>query len=189
MAVEVKPGAVPGANDGNLLILAEVDPNTFALKTLVTGSTLVNLGGIANSDVTQDAAKTEKRTEDSEVCKTSFVYTRMTKGVLVQEDADLLDFLADTVKGKRFLEIKYNGYINSLYQYYLKLVEVVPAINIHRSGEASTLNYESTGVRVPATVSYTSTSLLSIAALLTLSNFCSVAFDITLAKQYKLIER
>jgi hypothetical protein len=112
----------------------------------------------------------------------------MTKGVLMQEDKDLLDLLSSGVKNKRYLEVKYNGYINSLYQWYFKFVEVTPAINIHRSGDSSTLNYESTGVFPDSAITISGTTLASIANVLTLSNFPTADVTIPKADGYAIVE-
>jgi hypothetical protein len=61
MAVGLKSGAIPGANDGNKLILASANINTFVVTTPSAGTTAYDLGDIASSDVTQEASKTEKK--------------------------------------------------------------------------------------------------------------------------------
>ena len=188
MAVELKSGAIPGANDGNKLILASANINTFVVTTPSAGTTAYDLGDIASSDVTQEASKTMKKAEDGKTKKTTFVYDLMTKGVLMQEDKDLLDLLSSGVKNKRYLEVKYNGYINSLYQWYFKFVEVTPAINIHRSGDSSTLNYESTGVFPDSAITISGTTLASIANVLTLSNFPTADVTIPKADGYAIVE-
>ena len=189
MAVGLKQGAIPGADDGNKLILCKVDSTTFAVATPSAGTTAYDLGDIASSDVVQTASKTEKKAENGKTKKTTFVYDLTTTGVLMQEDKDLLDLLSSGVKGNRYLEIKYNGYINALHQWYFKFVEVSPQINIHRSGESSTLNYESTGVFPPAAVTVSATTLVSIANVLSLVNFITVDVTIPLADAYYIAER
>jgi len=92
--------------------------------------------------------------------------------------------LASGVIDKRYLEVKFNGYIDSLYQWYFKFVEVTPQINIHRSGDGSTLNYESTGIDAPAAVTITATTLASIANVLSLTNFPTTDVTIPLTDQY-----
>lgn len=187
MAVGLKKSAIPGANDGNKLILALANADTFVVTTPAAGTTAYDLGDIASSDVTQDASKTEKKSEDGKTQKTTYTYSLMTKGVLMQEDKDLLDLLASGVKGQKYLEIKYLGYYNAKYNWYLKFVEVTPAINIHRSGESSTLNYESTGVFPSASITISATTLASIAGVLTLSNFPTAA-TIPVADGYAIVE-
>jgi len=188
MAVELKPNAIPGGSDGNKLILVNCDSTTFDLTTTVTaGTTVFDLGDLSSSDIMQEASKTEKKSEDGKTKKTTYTYNLTTKGVLMQEDKDLLDFLSSTVKGKRYLEVKYNGYVNSKYQWYLKFVEVTPAINIHRSGESATLNYESTGIFSNAQEVLSTTTLASVATALNLSNFPTAA-TIPLADGYAIVE-
>lgn len=188
MAIGLNPNAIPGGSDGNKLILVDCDNTTFELTTTVTaGTTVFDLGDLSSSDVAQEATKTEKKSEDGKTKKTTYTYNLTTKGVLMQEDKALLDFLASTVKGQRYLEVKYNGYIDSKYQWYLKFVEVSPAINIHRSGEAATLNYESTGIFSNAAETLSTTTLASIASVLSLSNFPTAA-TIPLADGYAIVE-
>lgn len=189
MAVGLKPGAIPGADDGNKLVICKVDNTTFAVATPSAGTTAYDLGDIASSDIVQSSSKTEKKAENGKTKKTTFTYDLNTTGVLMQEDKDLLDLLASGVKGNRYLEIKYNGFINSLYQWYFKFVEVSPQINIHRSGDSSTLNYESTGIFPPSAVTITATTLASIANVLSLINFITVDVTIPLADGYYIAER
>lgn len=189
MAVGLKPGAIPGSSDGNKLILCEVNPTTFAVATPAAGSTAYDLGDIASSNVTQTATKAEKKSEDGKTKKSTFVYDLNTTGVLMQEDKDLLDLLSSGVKTKTYLEVKSNGFINSLYQWYFKFVQVNPQINIVRPAEGSNLNYESTGVFPPSAVTITATTLASIANVLSLSNFITVDVTIPVADGYYIGER
>jgi hypothetical protein len=68
----------------------------------------------------------------------------------------------------------------------LKFVEVTPAINIHRSGESATLNYESTGIFPDAAEVLSTTTLASVATALNLSNFPTAA-TISLTDGYAII--
>ncbi|MBK6773446.1 MAG: hypothetical protein IPG78_15215 [Ignavibacteria bacterium] len=57
-----------------------------------------------HSSVTQEASKTEKKSEDGQVQKVSSTYTYKTTADLMQEDKDLLDFIAHTVKANVILK-------------------------------------------------------------------------------------
>jgi len=188
MAIGLKQGAIPGASDGNKIVLNEIVTSTYALATPSAGTTTIDLGAIANSNVSQEPSKTEKKSEDGEVQKVSNSFTRKTTAVLMQEDADLLNWMAHTVKTKRYIEFAYRGYINSLYQWIVKFVEVTPQFNSQRSGDSSNLNYESTGVKMTVAQTITSTSLASISALLTLTGFPTAAITIALADQQAIVE-
>ena len=191
MAVGLKRDAIPGSDTGgNKLILAEctIANNTVTFATLAAGTTCVDVGSIASSDVDIAPNKTEKKSEDGEVQRSTFTFTRMTKGVLMQEDKYLLDFLGTTVRNKTHCEFKYLGYVNSLHQWYIKFVEVTPQHNIKRSAENSNLNYESTGVKIPASVTISATTLASISALLSLSNFPTTAVTVPVVAGYYINE-
>jgi hypothetical protein len=111
MAIGLNSNAIPGGLDGNKLILVDCNSTTFDLTTTVTaGVTVFDLGDISSSDIVQESSKSEKKSENSQTKKTSHTISLGTKAVLMQEDKPLLDFLASTVKGKRYLEVKYNGY-------------------------------------------------------------------------------
>jgi len=187
----VKRGAIPGSDTGgNKLVLVEctIASNTVTFATLAAGTTCVDVGAIANSDVDLKPNKTEKKSEDGENQKSTFIYSRMTTGVLMQEDKELLDFLAVTVRNKTHLEAKYLGYVDALHQWYFKFVEVTPQHNIKRSAENSNLNYESTGVKIPASVTISATTLASISALLSLSNFPTTAVTVPVVAGYYINE-
>ena len=188
MAIELKPNAIPGASDGNKIVLNEIVTSTFALAAPSAGTTTIDLGAIANTTVSQESNRTEKKSEDGEVQKVSNSYTRKTTAVLMQEDADLLNWMAHTVKTKRYIEFVYRGFINSLYQWVIKFVEVTPQFNSQRPGDGSNLNYESTGIKITAAQTITSTSLASISALLTLTGFPTAAITIPVADQQYIAE-
>ena len=192
MAIELKPNAIPGASDGNKLVLQECVATswngTISFSTPSAGTTTLDLGAIANSSVTQEASKTEKKSEDGQVQKVSSTYTYKTTADLMQEDKDLLDFIAHTVKGKRYLEMIYRGYINAKYQWIFKFGEVTAQLNSVRPGDGVNNKYEFTGLKINAAQTLTSTFLATISALLTLTGFPTVAVTIPLADQQAIVE-
>lgn len=190
MAVEVKPGAVIDKG-GNKLVLLEVatfSGTTVTLATPTAGTYLFDVGYLANSDVNQTTTKTSFEAEDGDNVISTYTYQRMTSGVLMQSDADLINFLADTVKNKKYLEVKYTGYINALHQWHFKIVEVTPQFSVKRPGGANSMNYESTGVKTNTSVVISAATLGSISSALTLSNFPTTTVTITTAKQYAIAE-
>lgn len=187
MAVSVKPGAVIDKG-GNKLILLQVDNNSFAAATPTAGTYLFDLGNISNSDVTQTTAKESYPAEDGDNVASSFTYTRMTTGVLMQSDKDLIDFLGDTVKGKKYLEVKYTGYVNAYHQWHFKIVEVTPQFSIKRPGGVTSMNYEATGVKLNSAVTISAALLASISSALTLSNFPTTTVTLSVSKQYEVVE-
>ncbi|MBM6697108.1 hypothetical protein H6A11_08810, partial [Bifidobacterium pullorum subsp. saeculare] len=66
---------------------------------------------MAATSVTTEPNKTEKKSEDGLVQKVSTTYVCKTTADLMQEDTDLMNWMAHTVKGKRYLEMIYRGYI------------------------------------------------------------------------------
>lgn len=188
MPVGLKRGAIIGADTGgNKLVVVQADNSTFALAT-INSSYCLDLGGLEDSEVTLESSKSERMYEDGEVADSSFTYKRITKGNLLQGDKDLLDFLGSTVKSKTYLEVKYTGYVNAMYQWYFKFVEITPQQSIKRPGNSALTPYESTGIKLSSAVTISASSLASISALLSLSNFPTVAVTISAADSYYIAE-
>ncbi|MBK9404806.1 MAG: hypothetical protein IPN57_09770 [Ignavibacteria bacterium] len=106
----------------------------------------------------------------------------------MQEDKDLLDFIAHTVKGKRYLEMIYRGYINAKYQWIFKFGEVTAQLNSVRPVDGVGNKYEFTGLKINAAQSLTSTFLATISALFTLTGFPTATFTIPLADNRRIVE-
>lgn len=188
MAVGVKSNAVTDKG-GNKLWLLEMQPSgsTYVASTLTVGTYLFDLGYLSSSDVNQTTSKQDFEAEDGDIVTSSFTYTRMTKGVLMQSDKDLIDFLADTVKGKVYLEGKATGYNDGGYQWHLKFVRVTPQFSVKRPGGVASMEYESTGIKLNVAYEVPAALLSSIGNLLTLSNYPTVSVTISLSKQYAVV--
>lgn len=144
---------------GNKLAVAQLNSNLALVTTLTAGTTLLNVGNISESGTTQETAKSEFKSEDGVTRATDYEYTLATSAVLMETDKTKLDFLADTVKGKRYLEYKYQGIKNGKYQEVWKLVEVTPQFNLQTPGGVTSMAYESTGIYPNSTVTFTATAI------------------------------
>jgi len=187
MATGYKSAAVVDKG-GNQIFILQVDPDTYAAATLTVDTYLFNLGNISESTVDQTASLSEFKAEDGEVVNTSYEYSRKTTGTLMQSDAALVNLLADTVKGKTYLEGKYTGYVNSLYQWHFKIVKVTPQFSVKRPGGATSMPYESVGVKLKSVATFAATTMTGIAAGLTLSNFPTTTLTIGISKSYEIME-
>lgn len=186
MAIAIKPLAIPPENEGNIIIVQELD-SSFAPTTLTAGTTTNNLGSLSESEVKQTPTTTERKSEDGKLQRRTTTVTLGTTGTLMQEDADLVNFLSDTVKGKRYLEIKYVGYYNAKYNYILKIVEITPQ-HSYKRGTAPGMPYESFAVSAGASITYSAAFFASVANLLSLSNFITTTQTITDSKQFLHVE-
>ena len=189
MAVGVKPSAVIDKG-GNKLWLYQMDTSgsTYAGATLTVGTYLFDLGYLNSSDVNQTTSKQDFEAEDGDIVTSSFTYTRMTKGVLMQSDKDLIDFLADTVKGKVYLEGKATGYNDGGYQWHFKFVRVTPQFSVKRPGGTASMEYESTGIKINTAITVSAATMASIGNLLTLSNYPTATLTIAIDAQYAILE-
>ena len=104
----------------------------------------------------------------------------------MQEDADLVNFLSDTVKGKRYLEIKYVGYYNAKYNYILKIVEITPQ-HSYKRGTAPGMPYESFAVSAGASITYSAAFFASVANLLSLNDDLKAITCNIIAESYCMI--
>lgn len=193
MAISIKPFAIPNTGYASKIILAQVVATStstplWTIETPAAGTTAIDLGDAFDTDVVQSPNKTEKKNDGGNVNKVSVVYDRKTTATLAQEDMDLLDFLRSTVKGKRYLEFVSRGYINLKYQWIAKFVEVTPQLKSTRPVEGAGNPYESTGIDIPATQSISAATLVSIAAVLSLSNFPTATLSLTYADKDAIIE-
>ncbi len=186
----VKAAAVVDKGGNKLFLLQMIaSGSTWVVSTTLTVETyLFDLGYIQSSDVNQTTAKEDFSSEDGETVTSSFTYTRLTKGVLMQTDKALIDLLADTVKDKVYLEGKYTGVVNAMYQWHFKLTKVTPQYSVKRPGGTASLEYESTGIKLNSNISISAATMASVSLLLTLSNFPTVTVLITAAKSYEVIE-
>lgn len=189
MATGVKAGAVLDKG-GNQIFIAQMvaSGTTYVLATLTVDTYLFNLGLLQSSDVGQSTAKSDFQSEDGDIVTSSYTYTRFTSGVLMQNDGDLIDLLADTVKGKVYFEGKYTGYVNALHQWLFKFVRVTPQFSIKRPGGTASLQYDSTGIKHTSDIAISAASMASISTLLTLTNFPTATLTVTATKLYKVQE-
>ncbi len=169
----VNPGGITN-NGGNKVCLGEVT-DAWALKTLTAGTNALDVGHIANSDIGQASAKTEFKSEDNKVRAADFDFSLNTTGQLMQTDKVTIDFLAESVKNKYFLQYKYQGIKDGKHQEIFTLGQVTPQFKITTPGGASSMPYEFTGIYPSATVTFNSTNLAAIETALSVTIYCTGA--------------
>lgn len=172
MAVNV--GAIHDKG-GNLIALAEVTEGTWALKTLTAGTNALVVGHISQSGVGQQTSKTEYKSEDGKTVATDFEYSINTTGTLMQTDKATIDFMAESVKSKYFLEYKYGSIVDGKKQEFFKIVQVTPQFQIDTPGATASMPYEATGVYPSSTVTYNSTHLAAIETALSITIYATGA--------------
>lgn len=185
-------GAISDKNKNRLtnLILNEVS-DAFVIKTPAswsgTSGTSINLGQIADSSVLQSTNKTEIKNEAGYVVNTDYDYSLMTNATIMERDKTKIDFLADWVKGKYYLEYKYLGIVDGKHSEIFKFVQVTPQFNVTLPGGATSIKYESTAVFPDSTITITGTSLAAIETALSITIYCTKV-TVSPSKGYCLIE-
>lgn len=172
MAVNV--GAVHDKG-GNVLILAEVTEGIWALKTLTAGTNAIIAGHLSKTGLGQQTTKTEYKNEAGKTVASDFEYSINTTGTLMQTDKATVDFFAESVKNKYFLEYKYNGLVDGKKQEFFKIVQVTPQFQIDMPGATESMPYESTGIYPESTVTYNSTHLAAIETALSITIYATGA--------------
>lgn len=171
MAVGIKQDAIVDKG-GNVIINCILTTNPFALATPVAGTNVFNLGALSTSDVNMTTSKEEYKSEDGETQASSFTYTLMTTATLMQSDADLINYMTNTVRGAYILEGKYTGIqAAGTDQWIFKIGQVTPAFSVKKPGGTTSMPYEFTGVKLGTSVAFTSTTMGSINTALGLSAY------------------
>lgn len=189
-----------GFNDGaisdkskskNCFLLVQETSDTFAIKTPVawngTTGTSMNLGNLNQSTVNQTTSKTTIKNEAGQDKYTDYEYSHNTSGTLMERDKSKIDFLADYVKTKYYLEYKYLGVVDGKHSEMFKIVQITPQFDVTLPGGATSMKYESTGVFPDTTIAITGTSLAAIETALTVTIYCT-GVSITPSKGYCLKE-
>ncbi|HUX60000.1 MAG TPA: hypothetical protein VMV32_01710 [Ignavibacteriaceae bacterium] len=188
MAITVDPEAIPQDDIGGEIVLAQVDPTTYAITGFATGTTLVDIKDIALSDVVQTADKSEKKNEQGETRRVSYKYNLMTTGEIMQGDKGTLDFMASSTKDTAWLEFKKTGQVAGQDQWYVKIVNITPQLKISRGQGNTNTPYESVGIFPQTAVTYTATILATLIALLTLTDFPTAAVTIPVSEGFAIAE-
>lgn len=167
------PGAIVDSG-GNLIALAEVS-DAWALKTLTAGTNAIDAGEISTSDISQTTSKTEYKNEKKKTVATDFEYSLNTTGTLMQTDKATIDFFAESVKNKYFLQYKYMGVKDGKNQEMFTLGTVTPQFKIATPGGATSMPYEHTGIYPATTVTFNSTMLAAIETALSITIYATGA--------------
>jgi hypothetical protein len=174
----------------NLLWIAELD-SALAVVTasLVEFTNCANLGHLQESDQKQTANKKEAKNEKGKTTKSAFTYDLMVTGVLQQTGKSLVSYLADGVKGKSYLLgkkqfVKGSGET----QEFFMLGNITPQFDIKTPGAESSMQFEFTGFYPDSTITFTTTTIISIETALTIAVVYSGAVAITATKGFEIYE-
>lgn len=174
----------------NVVLSATTAAPGYALPTISDTNTF-DLGHIAQSNVGQASTKSSFKNENGDTVISSFDYELVTTGQLMQTDADLINYLGQTVKGATILQIKHTGTVNGLDQWHFQIGQVTPQFNISRPGGTTANNYEHTGFALTTDFVIPAATMLAIASTLainTSSFFPTTTQTITSAKSWLLTE-
>lgn len=174
----------------NVVLSATTAAPGYALPTISDTNTF-DLGHIAQSNVGQSSTKSSFKNENGDTVISSFDYELVTTGQLMQTDADLINYLGQTVKGATILQIKHTGTVNGLDQWHFQIGQVTPQFNISRPGGTTANNYEHTGFALTTDFVIPAATMLAIASTLainTSSFFPTTTQTITSAKSWLLTE-
>lgn len=174
----------------NVVLSATTAAPGYALPTISDTNTF-DLGHIAQSNVGQSSTKSSFKNENGDTVNSSFGYELVTTGQLMQTDADLINYLGQTVKGATILQIKHTGTVNGLDQWHFQIGQVTPQYNISRPGGTTANNYEHTGFALTTDFVIPAATMLAIASTLainTSSFFPTTTQTITSAKSWLLTE-
>lgn len=174
----------------NVVLSATTAAPGYALPTISDTNTF-DLGHIAQSNVGQSSTKSSFKNENGDTVNSSFDYELVTTGQLMQTDADLINYLGQTVKGATILQIKHTGTVNGLDQWHFQIGQVTPQFNISRPGGTTANNYEHTGFALTTDFVIPAATMLAIASTLainTSSFFPTTTQTITSAKSWLLTE-
>jgi hypothetical protein len=174
----------------NVVLAATTAAPGYALPT-INDTTTFDLGHIAQSNVGQASTKSSFKNENGDTVNSSFDYELVTTGQLMQTDADLINYIGQTVKGATILQIKHTGTVNGLDQWHFQIGQVTPQYNISRPGGTTANNYEHTGFALTTDFVIPAATMLAIASTLainTSSFFPTTTQTITSAKSWLLTE-
>lgn len=174
----------------NVVLAATTAAPGYALPT-INDTTAFDLGHIAQSNVGQASTKSSFKNENGDTVNSSFDYELVTTGQLMQTDADLINYIGQTVKGATILQIKHTGTVNGLDQWHFQVGQVTPQYNISRPGGTTANNYEHTGFALTTDFVIPAATMLAIASTLainTSSFFPTTTQTITSAKSWLLTE-
>lgn len=179
---------------GNYIINIVLDSTTalpgFALPTISSSNTY-DLGEIANSDVGQQASRSSIKNENGEDAVVTYDLEGITSGILMQGDAELLWYLAQTVKGKFIAEFKHTGTVNGLDQWFVKIGQVTPQIKATRPGGATSLAYEHTRIDLASDFTISAADIALIASTIgitALAIFPTVTVTIPASASFTIVE-
>lgn len=191
--IQKKPAAVIDQG-GNYIINVVLTSTTtvpgFAMPTVADTNTF-DLGQVSSSTVAQTASKSSFKNEAGDTVASSFQYDLITTGVLMQSDADLLNYLGAMVKGKSILQIKHTGTVNGLDQWHFQIGQVTPQFAVSRPGGTTALNYEHTGYDLTSDFTISAADLLAIASTLSISTtsfFPTTTVTIPATDNFKIVE-
>ena len=174
----------------NVVLSATTAAPGYALPTISDTNTF-DLGHIAQSNVGQSSTKSSFKNENGDTVNSSFDYELVTTGQLMQTDADLINYLGQTVKGATILQIKHTGTVNGLDQWHFQIGQVTPQYNISRPGGTTANNYEHTGFALTTDFVIPAATMLAIASTLAINTnsfFPTTTQTITSAKSWLLTE-
>jgi hypothetical protein len=177
-------------NKKGVLCLNEVS-DAYVVKTPAlwsgTAGTSIDLGEVSESDPNQSVSETDVQNESGVTVFSDETYQGGTVATLMERDKVKIDFLADWVKGKFYLEYKYCGIVDGKHQEHFQIVKVPAQYSLKLPGGAAVIKYGSKRMWPNTTITITSTSLAAIETALSITIYCT-GVSITNTKGYCIKE-
>jgi hypothetical protein len=152
---------------GNLIVLVELDSNNTIPGTITSGTNAIALSCQEESDSPLETSEEILRTEDGLVADVDQEHNAKTTATLLENDAAKANFLAYTVRGKKFLEIKYNGIAAGNHEEMFSIVRFKPGRSIKTP--KGKMPYESTHIPPNAAVTFSAANITAIETALSIS--------------------
>lgn len=147
--------------------MVELDSDNTIPETITAGTNAIALTCQEESDSPLETSEEILRTEDGLVADVDQEHNAKTTATLLENDAATGNFLAYTVRGKKYLEIKYNGIAAGNHEEMFSIVRFKPGRSIKTP--KGKMPYESTHIPPTANVTFGSEDLSDIESALSVT--------------------
>jgi len=173
---------------GNRIILCGLDSSLNVITPPVHGVNALDAGFILQSSFEQKASKEQFKSEDGVVRAVDFTYETKTTAILMQRDKTLIDFLAQTVKGRLYMQYHYRGIANAKHQEIFSVVRVTPQAKIDTPGAAKSFPYEAVHMAINVQLTITSAIIAAIETALDVDIKTTGPVIITAGAEFVIVE-
>ncbi len=152
---------------GNLIVLVELDSSNAIPATITPNTNAIALTCQEESDAPLETSEEILRTEDGLVGDVDQEHSAKTTATLLENDAVKTNFLAYTTRGKKYLEIKYEGICAALHEEMFSIVRFKPGRS--RKMPKGKMPYESQHIPPTSAVTFSAANKSAIATALSIT--------------------